>query len=80
MRAVGIEPTHPRILDFESSASTSSTTPALAAFIANWKQKYKSYAEALAVVGVGESVGGREGFGRRTLIADVSSVFLMCVA
>ena len=29
VRVVGIEPTHPRIRDFESRASTNSATPAL---------------------------------------------------
>ena len=91
VRAVGIEPTLLSELDFESSASTSFTTPAETLTLArppifaNGKAPLiraasggKGYLAFRAAAGLPFAAGF--GLGLRTFIADASSTFLMCEA
>jgi hypothetical protein len=81
VRAVGIEPTLLSELDFESSASTNSTTPAL-----HWPIAQPSLGAtpkactALHVAGFVTFLRAAIGFGLalRTLTAEASMLFFKC--
>ena len=78
VRAVGIEPTLLSELDFESSASTSSTTPATRLPIAQPSSHAMSKAQTMRqAAGFTTLLRAAIGLGRalRTLTADASMLF-----
>lgn len=81
VRAVGIEPTLLAERDFESRASTNSTTPALrdaysaATKSRNGKHSYSAYVVGLAAYFRAATFGG---LAFRTLTADASMLFFKC--
>jgi hypothetical protein len=87
---VGIEPTHLAVLDFESSASTSSTTRALPLRLARQKAFANNYPPRFGCPPRGAALGlftfvlpfetTSPDRSRLTFTADASIMFLICAA